>query len=435
MEGVDKRIDVFATTLRFHGTVQNLQELELAYAPPFSSAKDPVNIAGYAASNILSRQVKTVQIGEVNDLRNKAFFLDVRETAEHLTGAIEGSVNIPLPQLRTRLTELPTDTSIVVYCRVGHQAYIASCLLLQMGFEDVYNLAGGWRSYSAVQTDNHAKQTSQEDRPKPISSFSEIAAARTVEVPLMHERQIPISADKVLDVTGLACPGPIAQVHSVLEKMNMGSVLEVHASDPGFASDIAAWCSRTGNSLLSSDDDHGLLTIRLRKGEAPREKDALQRDMPHDKTIVVFSGDLDKALAAFVIATGAVAMNRKVTLFFTFWGLSILRRSSKQSVTKSFMDKMFGMMMPRGSRKLGLSRMNMGGVGPQLIRSVMKGKRIASLEELMQNAINSGVRIVACQMSMDVMGIKKEELIAGVEIGGVATYLAAAEEADTNLFI
>nr|WP_279230332.1 DsrE/DsrF/DrsH-like family protein [Thermohalobacter berrensis] len=151
--------------------------------------------------------------------------------------------------------------------------------------------------------------------------------------------------------------------------------------------------------------------------------------------MVVFSGDLDKAIASFIIANGAAAMGRKVTMFFTFWGLNVLRKSEKVNVKKGFMDKMFGMMMPRGSKKLKLSKMNMAGMGPKMIRKVMKDKNISSLEELIQQAIKAGVRIVACNMSMDVMGISKEELIDGVEIGGVASYLGAAEESDVNLFI
>jgi peroxiredoxin family protein len=154
-----------------------------------------------------------------------------------------------------------------------------------------------------------------------------------------------------------------------------------------------------------------------------------------DKTIVVFSGDLDKALAAFVIATGAAALGRKVTLFFTFWGLNILRRPEKVKTVKGVLDRMFGRMMPRGAAKLGLSRMNMAGMGPRLIRGVMDKKKIASLESMMEQARTLGINLVACQMSMDVMGIRPEELIDGVVIGGVATYLAAAEESNVNLFI
>lgn len=151
--------------------------------------------------------------------------------------------------------------------------------------------------------------------------------------------------------------------------------------------------------------------------------------------MVVFSGDLDKAIASFIIANGAASMGKKVTMFFTFWGLNILRKHEKVSVQKGFMDKMFGFMMPRGSKRLKLSKMNMMGMGGKMIRKVMKDKNVTSLEELIQSAIDSGIEIVACQMSMDVMGLKQEELIDGVKIGGVGYYLGEAEDSNVNLFI
>lgn len=144
---------------------------------------------------------------------------------------------------------------------------------------------------------------------------------------------------------------------------------------------------------------------------------------------------MDKVLASFVIANGALAMGRPVTMFFTFWGLTALRRENKVKLRKGFMEKMFGVMLPRGSKKLKLSKMNMGGIGTKMMKKIMKDKNIDSLEDMMKKAMENGVKIVACSMSMDVMGIRAEELIDGVEIGGVGTYLGDAEESDVNLFI
>ena len=151
--------------------------------------------------------------------------------------------------------------------------------------------------------------------------------------------------------------------------------------------------------------------------------------------MIVFSNDLDKAIASFIIANGAAAMGRKVTMFFTFWGLNILRNPDVPGMKKDIMSKMFGMMMPKGSKKLSLSKMNMAGIGPKLIRYLMNKKNVSSLEELMDQAKKSGVHFVACNMSMDLLGIKKEELIDGVTIGGVASFLGSAEESDMSLFI
>ncbi|HHT28308.1 MAG TPA: FAD-dependent oxidoreductase [Firmicutes bacterium] len=430
-EGVDKRIDVLATVLRMQGSVQQLQELELAYTPAFSSAKDPVNVAGYVAGNMISQHVKMVTVTQLASLPESALYLDVRAYEDFLVGHIKGSINIPLPQLRHRLHELPKTGQIVVICRIGHQAYLAARILMQCGFSDVMNLSGGWRSYKAYMDDKAATAEQAASIPRGAAQ-----PERTV-APVSPSPQVPTDlAATVLDVTGLACPGPIVQVNAAMRNLTPGSLLEIHASDPGFAADIAAWCGNTGNTLLQSRHEHNKYIVRIRKGTQALDVEATSTSsLPHDKTIIVFSGDLDKAIAAFVIATGALAMNRRVTLFFTFWGLNILRRNEKVTVKKGFMDRIFSLMMPRGSRKLGLSRMNMAGIGPKLIRRVMGGKNIGSLEEMVEQAMAAGVRIVACQMSMDVMGIKREELIPGVEIGGVATYLAAAEDADTNLFI
>lgn len=153
------------------------------------------------------------------------------------------------------------------------------------------------------------------------------------------------------------------------------------------------------------------------------------------KTMIMFSGDLDKAMAGLIIANGAAAMGDEVTIFFTFWGLNILRKAQKIKVRKTFMEKMFGWMMPRGAEKLGLSKMNMGGMGTAMMKDIMRKKKVNSLPELIGSAQDMGVKFIACTMSMDVMGIKPEEIIDGVEYAGVATYLGEADSANVNLFI
>ncbi len=152
-------------------------------------------------------------------------------------------------------------------------------------------------------------------------------------------------------------------------------------------------------------------------------------------SMIVFSGDLDKLLAAFIIANGAAAMDTPVTMFFTFWGLNALRREERVRVKKSLVESMFGWMMPRGAKKLTLSKMNMGGMGTMMMKRVMEQKNVYSLPRLMESAKEQGVRLVVCTMSMDVMGIKGEELIDGVEFGGVASFLDAADRSKTTLFI
>lgn len=153
-------------------------------------------------------------------------------------------------------------------------------------------------------------------------------------------------------------------------------------------------------------------------------------------TMVVFDGDLDKAMASFIIATGAAAMGKNVTMFFTFWGLNILRKDNVISGSdKTMMEKIFGKMMPRGPEKLAMSKMNFGGMGPKMMKKMMKNHNVSSLKEMIEMAQDLDVKMVACTMSMDVMGLKEEELIDGLDYAGVASYLAEAEESNINLFI
>jgi peroxiredoxin family protein/TusA-related sulfurtransferase len=240
-----------------------------------------------------------------------------------------------------------------------------------------------------------------------------------------------------LNACGLQCPGPIMQVSQRVKEMNIGDVLEVRATDPGFVRDIDTWCKRTDNTLLEAGKKDREFVARLVKGAkkpAP-VKGAQMAPAKMNKTMVVFSGDLDKAIASLIIANGAASMGRQVTMFYTFWGLNILRRPEKVNVKKSAIQKAFAAMMPRGTQKLGLSRMNFMGMGAKLIRKIMKDHNVDQVETLLQMALDNGVKMIACNMSMDLMGITEEELIDGIELGGVASYLGDAEESDVNLFI
>ncbi|SHH48983.1 CoA-disulfide reductase [Caloranaerobacter azorensis DSM 13643] len=436
-DGVDKRIDVIASAIRFGGTVYDLKELELAYAPPYSSAKDPVNMAGFTAENILKRDVDVIMCNELEKLdKNEVIILDVREEIERELGYIEGSINIPLDELRDRLNELDKEKLIIPYCAIGLRGYLAARILKQNGFKKVKNLSGGYTTYSCIfcQDEDGASKCGGATCDSNVD-FNEGGDVEEIDVNKLEGKTIKLNA------CGLQCPGPIMQVYERMKTLENGDILEVTATDPGFINDINTWCRRTGNTLIKTEKRPKEFVAFIRKGTGGKitvkdnNNSNIVQTTNDGKTIVVFSGDLDKAIASFIIANGAAAMGRKVTMFFTFWGLNILRKPEKVKVQKGFMDKMFSMMMPRGSKKLKLSQMNMMGMGAKMIRNVMKRKNISSLEELIEQAKNQGVRLVACNMSMDVMGITKEELIDGVEIGGVASYLGAAEESNVNLFI
>lgn len=429
-EGVDKFIDVIATSIKFGGRMEDLAELDLAYAPPFLSAKSPANMAGFMAENQRKDLVKLINVDELKNFNSdKQILLDTRDVEEVELGSIENSINIPLNDLRSNLDKLDKNKEILVYCAVGLRGYIASRLLEANGF-NVRNLNGGYKTYS--NWDYKAKTIAFNDKEEDI---------------VMQE----VALDKVreLNATGLSCPGPLMQVKMTMDTMFDGEVLKVRASDPGFYRDIEAWATKTNNRLINLEKSKGIIEATLMKCSNQLLNDneleekvskALGQGkklapVKDGQTMVVFSGDLDKAIASFIIANGAATMGKKVTMFFTFWGLNVLRKSEKVKTPKNIIEKAFGMMMPRGSKKLGLSRMNMGGMGAKMIRGVMKNKNIQSLEDLMEAAIQSGVEIVACTMSMDVMGIKKEELIDGITYGGVGYYLGQADDSNINLFI
>lgn len=415
-EGVDKRIDTLAVALRLGAGIGDLKKLELAYAPPYSSAKDPVNMAGFVAENVLSGLVAFSE-WDVVEKNPDAVLLDVREDAELMAFTLPGAIHIPLGQLRDRLGELDQTKEIVTFCAIGVRSYNAARILMQHGFKNVKLYPAGTRFYQS---------THYSPDMEPVSGSSLVSDSGNVEL-----NNVPTAAMR-LDCSGMQCPGPIMKVYETMKGMQDGEVMEVSASDPGFARDIGAWCRRTGNTLMSNGRRGNDYVACVKKSTV---KDTVVKDTPEGKTIIVFSGDLDKVLASFIIANGAAAMGRPVTMFFTFWGLNALRREEKQHVKKTFMENMFGAMLPRGSKKLKLSKMNMGGMGTAMMKKIMNDKSVDSLETLIQKAMKSGVKIVACTMSMDVMGIKKEELIKGVQLGGVGAYLGDAEESNVNLFI
>ena len=416
-EGVDKRIDTIGVTMRLGGTVSDLKDLELAYAPPYSSAKDPVNMVGYVAENIRTGLVKIAPY-DAPATDPDAVLLDVREEAEVMAYAVPNAINISLGALRERLNELDPEKRIIVFCGIGVRAYTGARILNQNGFNNVEVYPGGVRLYQA----NY-----------PEVEVETIADAKKED----HMEQVTVTNKIRLDCCGMQCPGPIMEVFKSVKDMKDGELLEVSASDPGFAKDIVSWCKRTGNTLVSNEERDGAYVAIIRRGtNAPAVQKAAQADAaPKGKTIIVFDGDMDKVLASFVIANGALAMGRPVTMFFTFWGLTALRKTENVPVKKNLIEKMFGVMLPKGAGKLKLSKMNMGGMGTAMMQGIMKDKNIDSLETMMKKAMENGVKIIACSMSMDVMGIHPEELIDGVEIGGVGTYLGDAEESDVNLFI
>lgn len=415
LNGVDKFIDVIATVLKFRGTIDDLSELDLAYAPPYSSAKSPANMSGFIGQNIEDGLIEQSYVEDLENFdREKQIILDVREELELIGGKFENSINIPLSQLRKRFSELPKDKEILTYCAVGLRGYIASRFLISKGYK-VKNIAGGFKS-----------------------KLSEIKVSKKeINNEIKNDNNTPIDEKDYLNLSGLSCPGPLVKIKNKIDELNQDDILKVKVTDPGFYNDIQSWAKVTKNRLVELKKQDKTIYATLQKGLGneinSNNKENKIIETNDAMTIVVFSGDLDKAIAAFIIANGALAMGKKVTMFFTFWGLSILRKKSLPN--KSSLEKMFDMMLPKNSKGLPLSKMNFFGMGSKMIRDIMNKKNIMSLEELMKKSIEDGANLVACTMSMDVMGIKEEELVDGVSFGGVGQYLGEADKSNNNLFI
>ena len=413
-DGVDKRIEMLAQVIQNQGTVADLMELEHAYAPPYSSAKDPVNMAGFVADNILKKRVETILWSDVASLPADAVKIDVRTPAEYELGTIPGFVNIPVDELRGRLAELPKDRLIVVTCAIGLRGYLAYRILKQHGFTNVKNLSGGYKTWSAATM--------------PVGQPDASCDSCCGDEPCSTKNIVEVNA------CGQMCPGPIMKLKSTYEQLDNDAMLCITATDQAFAKDVKSWCKMTGADLVSLDKQAGQVKALVRK-QQPKACAPAQQGGAENKTIVVFSDDLDKALASFVIANGAASTGKKVSMFFTFWGLNVIKKSQKPAVEKDIWGRMFSWMLPSDSKALKLSQMNMMGIGSKMMRFLMKKKKIDSLESLIAQAREQGVEFIACTMSMDVMGVKKEELLDDVTLGGVATYLERTEEANLNLFI
>ncbi len=420
-KGVDKRLDLLATVIKNEGTIYDLQEIEHAYAPPFSSAKDPVNQAGYNAENIIKGLFKPLSPFKFHKrIKKDCFVLDVRTPEEVSIEAIDDAVNIELDKLRENLDRIPKDKKIMIYCGVGLRGYVAARILKQHGFEDVYNLSGGLKVYKQAM----AEQSN-------AIFFSDVEQEKKEEVKMPN---INVKAMAV-DACGLQCPGPILKLKESIDAIDYGDRLEVTATDPGFYNDVASWCKVTGNRLVKRENNAGEITAIIEKFKKDDENSTVPKSDSDHKTMVVFSDDMDRALASFVIANGAASMGKKVTMFFTFWGLNVIKDVNRPRVKKDMMGNMFDKMMPGHAGKLKLSNMNMGGMGRRMMKLRMKDKNVDALETMIQQAKDSGINMIACQMSMDIMGVQKEELIDGVNIGGVANYLEEAEQSNLNLFI
>lgn len=410
-QGVDKRIDVIATALASGRSVYDLASLELAYAPPFNSAKDPVNFLGMIAENM---QTGLTTLAHADAIPADAVIIDVSEPAEVELGSVPGALTIPLGQLRSALEQLDNSKHYVLLCAVGLRGYIAERILKSKGYT-ASNLSGGYLTWKAFH---------QPLRRPPKKAACPLAA----DIKDQHEL-------RTLDVRALACPGPVVRIKQEMDKMKPNDQLRLLAS-PSFSCDLTSWAQASGNAVVSTIEHPDHLEAILKKGEAATTPTVQAKPTSgSDATLILFSNDLDKAMAALILACGMAAAGQKVSIFFTFWGLSVLRKHPGPVLKKSLLPTMFGWMLPKGVTKLALSKMHMLGMGSAMMKHVMRQQNVPSLQDLLVQARQLGVRFVACEMAMNVMGLQREELIEIDEVAGVANFAQLARTSTTNLFI
>lgn len=416
-EAVDKFIDSIASVMHFNGTIYDLSELELCYAPPFGSAKSTVNMGGFIGRNIYENFVEVISSEEEMKKFNpeKNILLDVRTEEEVSVAPIEKSLVIPVDELRNRLQNLDKSKEIWVFCAVGLRGYLAARILMQAGYK-VKNISGGYRM---------------------LSKYFEIENKNNLEENQNKNFEITDDSNiEELNLTGLSCPGPLLSLKAKMESLTFGEKIKVVGSDPAFANDVQAWAKSSKNKILSIKNNKGLINVLIEKSAVQANESGVKiKEDKNNMTLIFFSGDYDKAIAAFILANGAVAMGKKVTMFFTFWGLSILKKENAPKVKKSFLDKMFSICLPNSYKTLPLSKMNFAGMGRKMLELVMRKKELISLCELLDEAKKNQINMIACTMSMEAMGITKDELIDGIDFGGVAQYLGETDSSNTNLFI
>ena len=415
-KGADKRIDVIATAMRCGVTASGLTALELSYAPPFNSAKDPVNMLGMIADDVLNGDSRPVHSDAIPA---GALLVDVCEPEEFQNGPIPGFINIPLGKLRSRLGELDKTRKVVVACAVGQRGFFAERILRQNGF-DSHNLSGGYATWKLF-------------NPPPLATSKKVDGCGTdvVGSPELH------GEIEVIDARAMACPGPVVRLKQRVDKMAEGEAVKMLAA-LSFEPDLKNWIASTGNTLASINKEKGFLEAVVRKAcPAPALKSggALSAVSGHGVSIVLFSNDFDKVMAAMIIACGMAASGARVGIFFTFWGLSALRRNLPPATKKNFVSHMFGAMLPKGADKLKLSKMNMGGMGIGMMKQVMASQNVTTLPDLIKQARELGVKFVACEMAMNVMGLTREELIDIDEVAGVASFVEMAKNSNNTLFI
>lgn len=343
--------------------------------------------------NIESKDIGHYTEEYLKQLAASGQLIDVRTRPEFDSGHIEGVRLHSLSEIDSFEGDL--SRTYHIYCQSGKRSQQASEFLKEKGYS-VVNLEGGYERFL-----EHKQEVVKEDR-------------------------------KRLNYSGMQCPGPIVHLSQEIADIELGDQVQVTVTDTGFYSDVESWAKQTGHKLIRLTNQDGVVEAVVQKEERVVQQ---TEHTARGTTIVLFSGELDKAIAAMIIANGARAAGREVTIFCTFWGLSALKKASLSDRKQSGLSGLFKTILPKEPTYMPLSRMNGFGLGNKFMRYVMKQKNVQTLPALIDQAIALNVKFVACTMSMDVMGITSEDLREEVHYGGVGTYIGDVEESTHNLFI
>jgi len=319
---------------------------------------------------------------------------------------------------------LDTAARYVVSCQVGLRGFVAERILKQHGFQ-VANLSGGYLTWKQFNAPPVAEQNKRDGGAGMDESGRKAEGSEGLMPPPLVR----------LDVRALACPGPVVRLKQAMEELKAGETLELMAA-LSFACDLTGWAQSSGNDVMSvvKKEDH--LVAIVRKGRPDACPTACAAGAGKDgAAIILFSNDLDKVMAALIIACGMAAAGEKVGLFFTFWGLSVLRKNPGPKIRKPLLARMFGWMLPNGATKLALSKMHMAGMGTQMMHYVMRQQQVLTVPALLDEARTLGVRFIACEMAMNVMGLTREELVTVDDVAGIASFAQMAKQSGTTLFI
>lgn len=414
-DGVDKYIDVISYAIRSGMPVYSFSDAEFAYAPPYGSAKSPLNLVAYICENIRDKKVEVVSPEEIN---SDDVLLDVRTSHEFMCGHIEGSINIDLHELRDRIKEIPKDKRIVVYCAYGQRGYFAYRILKQKGF-NCCNLNGGYETYLLFnETHNYREEQ---------SIF--------IDEKHIHDKIQGAKCTLELDACGIKCPGPIIKLQKAVSKLKGGETVKISANDPSFARDIPEWCKNTGNTLhgitkskekitafisvgkdaptgdtvTTDKDSHGYIADGTENNEQDKHigisksqvQDSGKAEAKGKITFMVTTDDLKKVSAALMSATIADSLDSEIVLFFIYDGIRLILKNNDSVETVS-------------------SKARISVKDTEIAECKDPDCTSFSIHKYIKDLSNK--KVLVCAMVLDLLGYTKEDLIDGVELSGMMSF-------------